>query len=109
CAQFLAVCKTSPTSTAWVPWHCTSPKPPAADTLRTPSPTTSATTSLKWAESPSTSATTPKTLSCREIPTKQPNSPTKTTPWTNYTVTYSPSSWTANGPTPSPPQSTSHC
>ena len=43
-------------------------------------------------ESPSTSATTPKMLSCREIPTKQPNSPTKTTPWTKYTAAYSPSS-----------------
>lgn len=49
--------------------------------------------------------TTPKMLSYREISTKQPNSPTTTTPWTKYTATYSPS-WTANGFTPSPPPST---
>ena len=36
------------------------------------------------AQRPSASATTPKMLSCQDIPTKQPNS-TTTTPWTNYT------------------------
>jgi hypothetical protein len=80
--------------------------PVAADTPCAPFPTMSPTTSLIWAESPSISARTPKTLSCQEIPTKQPNSTTKTTQWMNYTATYSPWLWTTSGPTPSPPPST---
>jgi len=41
-----------------------------ADTRHMPSLTTSAASSLKWAESPSVSTRMPKTLSCQEIPRK---------------------------------------